>query len=297
MKKIWLVGAGYWGSKIKECLTSLNIPSEIVDIKKGSSINDIDTLDPVILATPVLDHWQSARELLLTGHDLYVEKPLTATLEQSLDLQQSLQPNQILMAGYIFLYHPHLQILKDLITNDELGDIKSIKTERLNWGIYQTKISPLLSLAPHDISIVQYLTGADIQIEYAKEFNLSNNDVADQLYYTGVSNGIEFDTTVSWYSPVRRRSVTVVGTKQCAIWDTDAETLVVSTHNKISKTRLNTDVNLIEYRYLNKSPLALEIEHFVNCVRKRSTPITDIKHSVSIAQAIHKIDQITNSNH
>jgi len=297
MDKIWLVGAGYWGSKIEECLTKLKVEYSVIDIKNNQTIDEIDTLDPVILATPVLDHFESAKILLEKGHDLYVEKPLTETLAQTDELIAIKDLNQILMVGYIFLYHPHCIQLKEIIDSGKLGDITYIKTERLNWGIYQTKISPLLSLAPHDISIVQYLTGKSLTIDNAVGLHLSNNEQFDKVNYNGTSGHIKFETEVSWYSPTRKRIVTVIGTDGCAVWDADNEILMISNHHKISATRLNKEIETVYHRFYNKSPLEYELQHFINCVKTRVTPKSDVIHSRGIAEAINQIEILTTSNH
>ena len=84
--KIWLVGSGYWGSKIAAKLTKLGIDHQIIDIKNGQTIDDIDTLDPVMLATPLWEHYQQARQLIINGHDVYIEKPAAETQQQVQDL-------------------------------------------------------------------------------------------------------------------------------------------------------------------------------------------------------------------
>ena len=308
--KIWLVGAGYWGSKVALAIEKQGITPEIIDIKNGQTISEIDTLDPVILATPLWDHYKTAKTLIKKGHDVYVEKPLAETTEQCEDLRDTLlrdtlQNDQILMVGHIFLYHPHCIKLKQLIIDDVLGDIKHIKTERLNWGIYQTKTTPLLSLAPHDISIIQYLMDNPIIPKYAKVYNLSNNydTTYDRIYFTGYCynharqitvTSIEVD--VSWYSPIRRRVVTVMGTKGYALWDTDAETLTITNHSKLENNRLNKDIQTKVIPYTGKTPLENELEHFIHCVKTRETPKSDVNNAIQVANTIDQIVALTTAS-
>ena len=88
INKIWLVGAGYWGSKIALAIEKQGIIANIIDIKNGQTIDEISALDldPVILATPLWDHYKTAKRLIEKGHDVYVEKPLAETSEQCKDL-------------------------------------------------------------------------------------------------------------------------------------------------------------------------------------------------------------------
>ena len=111
--KVWLVGAGYWGSKVKAELDTIPGVSEVevLDIKEGKTIDDIDTLDPVILATPLWQHAEQTIELLSRGHDVYVEKPMG---ENAQDIERIVKVvgDRVLMVGHIFLYNPLLITLK-----------------------------------------------------------------------------------------------------------------------------------------------------------------------------------------
>ena len=301
INKIWLVGAGYWGSKVALAIEKQGITADIIDIKNGQTIDEISALDldPVILATPLWDHYKTAKTLIEKGHDVYVEKPLAETLEQCIDLRDSMQSDdQILMVGHIFLYHPHCIQLKQLMTDGVLGEIKHIKTERLNWGIYQTKTTPLLSLAPHDISIIQYLTNDVINVVDVNVYNLSNNYATtyDRLHFTGHCHELSIEVDVSWYSPIRRRLVTVIGTKGCAIWDTDAETLTITNHNKLENDMLSKDIQTEVIPYTGRTPLENELEHFIHCVDTRETPKTDVYNAIQVANTIDQIASLTISN-
>jgi|APSaa5957512535_1039671.scaffolds.fasta_scaffold01363_2 predicted dehydrogenase len=301
INKIWLVGAGYWGSKVALAIERQGITADIIDIENGQTIDEISALDldPVVIATPLWDHYTTAKTLIEKGHDVYVEKPLAETLEQCIDLRNSMQSDdQILMVGHIFLYHPHCIQLKQIMVDGVLGEIKHIKTERLNWGIYQTKTTPLLSIAPHDISIIQYLTNDIINVIDVTVYNLSNNYATtyDRLHFTGHCHELLIEVDVSWYSPVRRRVVTVTGTKGCAIWDTDAETLTITNHSKLDNNTLNENIQTEVIPYTGNTPLENEIEHFIHCVDTRETPKTDVYNAIQVANTIDQIASLTISN-
>ena len=301
INKIWLVGAGYWGSKVALAIEKQGITADIIDIKNGQTIDEISALDldPVILATPLWDHYKTAKTLIEKGHDVYVEKPLAETLEQCIDLRNSMQSDdQILMVGHIFLYHPHCIKLKQIMADGVLGEIKHIKAERLNWGIYQTKTTPLLSLAPHDISIIQYLMDNSIVVRDVNVYNLSNNydRTYDRIHFTGHCHRVSIEVDVSWYSPIRRRMVTVMGTKGCAIWDTDAETLTITNHNKLENNRLNKDIQTEVIPYTGRTPLENELAHFIDCVETRETPKSDATNAIQVATTIDQIVSLTTSS-
>lgn len=279
--KIWLVGSGYWGSKIAAKLEKLQIDYSIIDIKNGQTINDIDTLDPVMLATPLWDHYEQAKYLIGRGHDVYIEKPAAENYDQISELVKLVKDN-IVMVGHIYMYNPILHKLADLIDNGRLGEVQFVNSVRTNLGIYQTKTTPLLSLAPHDFTIVNYLLG-DLHVRSAQGFKYSpNSPYPDRV----LVNGTNWHIDVSWLHPERKREVTVIGDKAQAIWNDDTRILRIY-ENSIVGAKLHLD-DPDEYWDFNNlpDPLENELAHFINCVETRATPDSDLKYARKIADYI-----------
>ena len=284
----WLVGSGYWGTKVKTTLEGLGHTVSVIDIKNGSTIDDIDTMDPVILATPVWEHYDQASVLLKKGHDVYIEKPAAEKAEQVEKLLE-LVDSQVAMVGHIFVHNPLIDEMKSLINSGVLGNIRFIHSERTNLGIYQTKTSTLLSLAPHDFSIVEYLTGS-LTVHSAQGYKLSDNVQYDRVSVTGSSGNIPWQIDVSWRWPLRRRIVTVAGDLGQAVWDEDKKSIEIH-YNSVVDRRLNsTQANEIVLNNNDQAPLAAELEHFFDCVRNRQTPKTDLNSALTIARAIDAAD-------
>ena len=278
--KINLVGAGYWGSKVDESLKKLGCETVIIDIKNGQTIDDINDNNPVILATPLWQHYEQTVELLQRGFDVYVEKPMAETSKQ-LEHIARIADDHILMVGHIFIHHPQMEKIKSI----DIGEIIHVSSERSNWGIYQTKTDPLLSLAVHDISIVQELIG-NIEPTVARQFNYTNQNNPDRVWFSGP----RFDIDVSWYSPTRIRRTTILGTKGQIVWDQDQNTV---THylNRITDNRaIAVSPNVFIYDY-DKSPLEYELEHFLNCVKTRTQASTGINSALAVAGTV---DQVKN---
>ena len=283
--KVWLVGAGYWGSKVKAELDTIPDVTEVevLDIKEGKTIHDVNTFDPVILATPLWQHADQAVELLIRGHDVYVEKPMGETA-QDIERIASVVDNQVLMVGHIFLYNPLLIKLKELITKGVLGEIHHVESRRLNWGIRQTQTTPLLSLAPHDVSVIEHLLGK-VNITYASSANLSNNVVPDMIEF----GGPQFNCKVSWWWPKRERIVTVIGDHAQAVWDEDLKTITVHYGHMDGKYPVKEVItDTIEYE--GASPLHNELAHFVECCKKRMQPRTDVNNASRVAQALDQVN-------
>ena len=273
--KVNLVGAGYWGSKVDQSLQKLGISTNIIDIKNGQTIDDIKNTDPVILATPLWQHYEQTVELLIRGHDVYVEKPMAETEEQ-LEHIARIVDNHILMVGHIFIHHPQMEKIKNI----DIGEIIHVSSERSNWGIYQTKTDPLLSLAVHDISIVQELLGT-IRPSKAQAFHYTKQNQPDRVWFAGEN----FDIDVTWYSPTRIRRTTVLGTKGQIVWNQDANT-VTHYRNSVENNRsiaVTPTVYIYDY---DKSPLEYELEHFVNCVKTRTQASTGVNSALAVADVI-----------
>lgn len=283
--KFWLVGAGYWGSKVKATLETIPNVSEVevLDIKQDKTIDDIDSNDPVILATPLWQHAEQTIELLSNGHDVYVEKPMAETSDQIKSIANYLD-KQVLMVGHIFLYNPLLVKLKELIDNDVLGNVQHVESRRLNWGIRQTKTTPLLSLAPHDLSIIHYLLDK-VDITYASSANLSQNVVPDMMEFGGPM----FNCKVSWWWPTRERIVTVVGDKAQAVWNEDKKNISIHYGHMDGKYPVQ-EISTETIPYEGNSPLYNELEHFVQCCINRSQPRTDVYNALAVAQSLDQVN-------
>jgi UDP-2-acetamido-3-amino-2,3-dideoxy-glucuronate N-acetyltransferase len=290
---IWLVGAGYWGSKVLESLKKFDVHATIIDIKNGQTINDINTQDPVMLATPLWEHYEQAKYLIQRGHDVYIEKPMAESAPKIAELAGYITSDQVIMVGHIFVLHPQLQQIKKLIAQDTIGKLQHISSRRLNWGIYQTKTDPLLSLAVHDVSIIQQFCTERMQIDFARGWNYSNNTQPDRVYFTGTSGDVTYEVDVSWHWPIRTRETVFVGTTGQIVWDQDANT-ITQTNHKIENRRAVVDPTPIIIEYDSElTPLDVEVKHWVDCIQSRLQPITNVSQALQIAlvidQASHAI--------
>jgi len=284
-----VIGSGYWGSKIVESLNSLPEINQVqtIDVKNGQTINDINKdITTAIIATPLWDHCETARELLLRNFDCYIEKPMAETASQIIDIWDCIT-DQIVMVGHIFIYHPALDYIKENLS--KIGKIKHITSERLNWGIYQTQTTPLLSLLPHDVSILLELCG-NLKIISASQNNFTNNLVPDYVSFNAKHDDISMTVTGSWYWPERVRKLTIIGTEGHIVWD-DNKNSVDILLGKVNDRRLSgLFMDSATYRLdLTISPLQRELEHFINCVITRTQPRTDIKNALDVAKILDDV--------
>ena len=289
---MWLVGAGYWGSKLLDSLKKFDVNATVIDIRNGQTIADINTPDSVMLATPLWQHHDQAQQLLKQGHDVYVEKPMGETLSQVHDIGQQVQPGKLLMVGHIFVHHPQMAEIKQMIANNAIGNIVHVTSRRLNWGIYQTKTDPLLSLATHDISIVLELVTGSPVITSAQAWNYSNNTQPDRVSFQGRCDSVTFDVDVSWHWPVRIRETVIIGTQGQIVWNQDTNQVTL-THNVITDRRAVADPEPQVFDYSHEhTPLEAELAHWVDCVRTRTQPSTGLESAMSVARVIDQVKQL-----
>ena len=284
---IAVVGSGYWGSKIVSTLErNPNVHAiQVIDAVNGQTINDIQNdIKVAIVATPLWNHFNITVNLLERGFDVYVEKPMAETANEVEHISHCIT-NQIVMVGHIFLYHPALEKVKEHLPC--IGEIKHVDSQRLNWGIYQTKTTPLLSLLPHDISILHELF-TDLEVTSVSQRNFTNNVVPDWVSFNLKMGETTATVTGSWYWPERVRKLTIIGSKGSIVWD-DVTNQVHVFGGQVSGNRLTPLDEEIYIPDLTVTPLELELNHFVDCVMSRQQPKTDIKNALEVAKTLDAV--------
>ena len=280
--QISLIGAGYWGTKLKKELETMDGVSdiEIIDIKEGKTLRDI-SYQNVILATPAWDHYSQTLELLAQDKNLYVEKPLALTADECVTIKNKIKPGQTLMVGHIFLYNDRLKKVKELLP--KIGNVQHIESNRLNWGRFQKKISTLHSLAPHDVSIIHYLLGYhEFQyiINIGEKFTKFSQNDRDEFSFE--CNGVSVKFNLSWYYPKKVRNMTITGDKGIIFWDEEAKSVQLTTEI-FEKDRMNYNPKIDVFE-IESNPLRNELYEFVRCVRDRRKPLTDVDNAIEVAK-------------
>ncbi|HMD88225.1 MAG TPA: Gfo/Idh/MocA family oxidoreductase [Anaerolineaceae bacterium] len=329
-KRIGVIGFGYWGPNLTRNFIE-NINSEVVmvaDLREDrrstvkntyphvmvtEDYRDLFTqnLDAVVVATPPATHYQIAKECLLNGLNVLVEKPLTLNSVHAEELIQiAEQKNRILMVGHTFEYNSAVLALKQLMEAGELGQIYYLDAARLNLGLFQKDSNVLWDLAPHDISILIFLLGKlPISVNSYGAANVMNK-IHDVAYVNLVfPDNIMAHIHVSWLDPCKVRRVTVVGSKKMAVYN-DIESLEkIKIYDKGVETPEYTnnfgefnisyrygDILIPNIRFLE--PLKVECQHFLDSIHNQSSPSScgeDGLHVVKILEAAQR--SLDNSGH
>ncbi len=307
-----LIGYGYWGPKVARNLDSLqhamvtmvadNDASRLAQLWINSSGVRITTqaedvfrsdVDGVVIATPVRTHYQLAKQALLQGKHVLVEKPLTANVAEAEELVALAEEHQrILMVGHTFEYNPAVNELRKLIQSGDLGQIYCVEAERLNLGLFRSDINVIWDLAPHDISILLYVLGKKperIKVHAYAHLQRRIQDIAH--LDLGFADGMTAHIHVSWLHPCKIRKVTVIGDRRMAVYDDTSPAEMLKIYNKGADVHADPGVS---YRYGEVTipyidwvePLHLECEDFATAIRTGRSPRADGRVGLEVVRVL-----------
>jgi len=293
-----VIGWGYWGPKITRNLEALSHASVamVADldprrllplttnqpwIRTTTQPEDVFTsdVDGVVIAAPVRAHYQLAKQALLHGKHVLVEKPLTASVTEAEELVALARSHGLtLMVGHTFEYNPAVNELKKLIKNGDLGKIYCIEAERVNLGLFRNDINVIWDLAPHDVSILLYLLGKvpeQIKVQAHAHVQPGIEDVAH--LDLGFGDGMNAHIHVSWLHPCKIRRVTIIGDLRMVVYDDTNPAEMLKVYNKGADIHADP---VVSYRYGAvtiphidwKEPLRLECEDFAQAIRSGQSP-------------------------
>src|SRR5215472_17423198 len=235
---IAVIGNGYWGKNLVRNFHELSALRTVCD-SKTAAVEDAHALyrvatttdiqevlnDPEIvgiaISAPAAQHYEIAKNCLLHGKDVYVEKPLALHVEEGNELVRIAgAQKRILMVGHILEYHPAILELKRLIRSGELGRIRYIYSSRLNLGKLRTEENILWSFAPHDISVICSLLDEKPESVSSHGGNYVNPRIFDTTMTTcSFRSGVQAHIFVSWIHPFKEQKLAVIGDKRMAVFD------------------------------------------------------------------------------
>jgi predicted dehydrogenase len=243
-----------------------------------------DELDGVLLATPVPSHAELAIRVLTAGKHCFVEKPLAQSLADAQRvLDAAAASGRVLMVGHLLEYHPGVRALAQLIAAGELGRIHYIYTERLNLGLLRADENALWSLGAHDVSVILSLAGEQpVELDARGECYMRPG-IEDVVFaFMRFPSGLAAHMHLSWLDPHKERRLTVVGSRRMATFDDMQPERKLTIYDKgfdesaerwgefIARSGPSTSPPIAA-----SEPLALEVEHFVACVRDGVAPRSD----------------------
>jgi UDP-2-acetamido-3-amino-2,3-dideoxy-glucuronate N-acetyltransferase len=272
------------------------------------AFNDIlsnDQIDGVVISSPAETHFHLAREALLAGKHVYVEKPLALDHTEGKQLiELAEKQNNVLMVGHLLQYHPVFVKLKELAASGELGRINYIYSNRLNLGKIRREENILWSFAPHDISMILALAGEEPEYVHATGGNYLHKRIADvTTTHLEFSSGLRAHIFVSWLHPYKEQRLVVVGDKKMAVFDDTQpweDKLLLYPHRINWKNNIPVPDKAEPERLdiPQAEPLRLECEAFLYCISNGKRPITDGHEGLRVLKVLnaaqHTLDFTSN---
>ena len=310
MANVAVIGCGYWGKNLVRNFYELNALKTLYDHdeKRGREIGSLypevriagnltevfqdDSIDGIVVATPAEFHYEVAKEALLAGKDVFVEKPLALKVREGRDLVTLAEGKKgILMVGHLLEYHPGVIKLKELISSGELGKINYIHSTRLNLGKFRTEENILWSFAPHDISVILLLLGEMPREVSAHGGSYLNQGVADVTMTTmDFPSGVKSHIFVSWLHPYKEQKLVIVGDRKMAVFDdvVPKNKLLLFSHridwiDRVPVPR-KEDAEVIHFEM--EEPLRSECLHFLECIESRAKPRTDGENGMRVLEIL-----------
>jgi len=312
-----VVGCGYWGSKHVRALQSLDGVASVVAVDRDearlaglrgrltgeshfSSVEEaLPHVDAVIVATPPGSHVDIALKALRADKHVLVEKPLATTAEGAARLIRAAEAaGTVLMVGHTFEYNSAVWKMRDLVSSGSLGRLYYVDSARLNLGLYQGDVNVIFDLAPHDISIINYLLGqhpSTVEAWASRYAHTRLEDVAYlRLHYAEL--GVEANIHVSWLDPHKVRRLTAVGSEKMAVYNDMAAEERIRVHDKgvvfsaadeLSQPPMTYRYGDITSPYLDfPEPLSVQDSHFITCIRTGAVPHTDGRNGLAVVRVL-----------
>jgi len=319
-RRIAVVGCGYWGAKHVRVLRQLPDVGEIFavdgelercnvlvdsfpNVHAAAALEDVlEDIDGIVIATPPTSHAKLALRAMEAGKHVLVEKPLTVLAEEAeLLIDASHEYGVTLMVGHTFEYNAAVRYLRDLIASGEMGDIFYLDSARLNLGLYRSDVNVLWDLAPHDISIANFLLGRSPDAVQAWGGRHAHHAVEDVAYMRLLYDelGVTANVRVSWLDPCKVRRMTVVGSSRMAVYDDLASEERVRLYDKGVNSAADGVGVPMSYRngsitspYIEfEEPLLVQDRHFLECISTGATPQTDGGDGLAVVRVLEAAER------
>jgi len=318
--RVGVVGLGYWGPNLARNFASLPgvelawvcdaseepraaAAARFPGARATASFDELladDTLDAVVIATPVPTHADLAVRALEAGKHCFVEKPLAQSVADAERAVRAAEAaGRVLMVGHLLEYHPGIRKLAELAASGELGELFYLYGNRLNLGKLRTDENALWSLGAHDVSVVLSLAGEEPSEITARGESYMNPPIEDVVFgYMRFPSGLAAHLHLSWLDPHKARRFTVVGSKKMASFDDMDLEGKVTVYDK----GFDEDVrNWGEWKARsgdiycpwipNVEPLRLECEHFVESIREGKRPRSDGESGLRVVRVLEALQE------
>ena len=320
--RIGVIGYGYWGPNIVRNLFGIagcevaivcdknaaalqkvrrTYPSVAVTTDCDEVLTAAD-IDAVAIVTPVWTHYELARKALLNGKHVFVEKPFTSSSAQAEELIELAERKGLqIMVDHTFLFTGAVRKIKELVDGGTLGPLLYFDSSRINLGLFQHDVSVIWDLAPHDLSIMDYVIGQEPEAVVATgstHFG-KHADIAFVTIY--FPDNVIAHINVNWLSPVKVRTTMIGGRDKMLVWDdieVDEKLKIYDKGVTVTSAEGVYDL-LVSYRsgdilapkVVQIEALTAELGYFVECISSGTTPFNDGVAGLRVVRMLEAADR------
>ena len=319
--KIGIIGLGYWGPNlVRNFISNPKVASVTACDMKDARLKFImdrypavelsndhtellkSNVDAVVIATPVYTHYKLANECLNAGKHVWVEKPFTASSQEAEELNELADKKNLrIFVDHTFIYTGAIRKIKELVNKDELGDIIYFDSVRINLGLFQHDVNVIWDLAPHDLSIMNYLIDKKI-------YAVSANGIANYYDFENIAYiSVYFEDNcfahfhVNWTSPVKIRRMIVGGKKKMLVFDDMENIEKLKVYDSGVQINTNEGIHdaLVQYRIgdmfspkVNQTEaLTLAVNEFITSILENRNPLTDGIDGLNVVKLLEASDR------
>jgi len=323
MTEVGVVGCGYWGVNYVRVFNELpnSTVTRVCDqrlerldfikqrypfVSTHTTLSDLlrdAHMSAVVVSTPSSNHYEVAKACFQAGKHVLIEKPLTTTVKHCEELiQLAADMERVLMVGHTFLYNAGIRKLKELVSKEEFGRMYYLHATRTNLGPIRQDVNAVWDLAPHDISIFNYILGTlPIHVSAVGSKQLGEREDVAFITLTYPNNVIG-NIHVSWADPNKVREIVAVGSSQRIVFDdlNNLEHIRVFekgvTHQQEADSYgefrlLMRDGDIISPKVEASEPLKNQALHFLDCIEKGQVPLTDGQNGLDVARVLVAVDK------
>lgn len=324
MIRVGIIGFGYWGPNLARNLISSGRYklAAIADRSEsartaaaamypwiktlddaGGILSDPD-IDAVVIATPVATHYSLAREALTRGKHVLVEKPLCSSVAEGEELLAlSNRANRVLMVDHTFLFTGAVQTISRVLRAGDFGKVCYFDSMRVNLGLFQPDVNCLWDLAPHDLSVINYLFAGDVVSIDISGYCHVNPTLPDIVYLTiHYAQDVVAHFNLSWMSPVKIRRFIIGGTRRMLVWDDLDQEQKIKIYDSGIKLRPEEQRATIipDYRVgdiysprvSRQEALGGVVSHFANVIEGTEPSIMGAEHGLQVVRILEEAQRL-----
>ncbi len=311
-KDLAVIGIGYWGKNLARNYNEIGVLHSICEMNperraqyqalyphvhlESDYFNILASpeIQKVVIATPTRTHFKLAKEALIAGKDVFIEKAMCLCLSEAEELVSLAEANgKILMIGHLLHYHPAIAKIKELLASGQIGKILHFSFTRLNFGSVGEEESALWAFAPHDVSLLLGLSqqAQILSIDTQHHQFFSKEYIDQSILQIQLDNQMSAEIKVSWVYPYSERKFVIIGQSGSLVFDDLKEhsqkiTLykneVVLTDKKLKfESHMTTHIP-----FELKEPLKEECLHFLECCQTRNEPMTSGHEGLRVMQIL-----------